>query len=761
MQLTTLRLRNYRVFAELDLEIPPGLVGIYGPNGSGKSSLLEAIMWVLYGRARTAKGEIRTSGQSGECSVELGFVHDDDHYIVRRSLSGVNATVKARVELGGHVAADGPVEVARFLRSTIGMDESAFRSSVFAEQKQLAAFSENSPDQRRKLILQLLGITPLEKARDAARSDYSGQRGVYERLINMLPVLDELEAKVEIAQREVLDLQKGDDDIQRAAKVARESLDDIREQATSAEQARSAHDLITTKGKAARAKRDTAQEHLDRLIAEQRGLTQAAEELEDLGPVVSLDAVENDRQRLVLLKQLVDARSEMSSEQAPPTVEAVSTVALEQAREKLTLASEAAASAKSLVAEADGAVKVAQDVLLRTDQLDGDECPTCGQTLADGVEAIRKHRNDELRKAKKLLDQRKTAATELEQQRKAASQEVQSEEKAVEKLRVLIDQAKNQRAKFDASLQRVAALEARVGVVLPDESLVIADRLDQWQRNEKKRTSLEAQLKRADALAEDIVRQNEIIVQAEEERSGFREQLSALAFDKASYETLQREVGNRKSAEESARQRATESAKRRARAEQELASITAQLGAAREQHEKTAELSDIIRYLGRTADLLNGFRQAVVASVGPRLSAEASALFNELPANDYDGLEVDPDTYAIHILDGGIRYPSERFSGSEVDLANLALRVAISEQVRFQAGGQVGLLVLDEALASLDVDRKDRMLGALTQLSARFRQILVVTHAPEVKERLPTAIEIRKLSGRRATARIVDFGENS
>ena len=116
MQITSLSLRNFRVFASLDLELPPGLVGVYGPNGSGKSSLLEAILWALYGRARTGKAEIRTSGSSGECSVELAFVHEDHEYLVRRSISGVNSTVKARVEIGGQTVADGPTEVGRFLR---------------------------------------------------------------------------------------------------------------------------------------------------------------------------------------------------------------------------------------------------------------------------------------------------------------------------------------------------------------------------------------------------------------------------------------------------------------------------------------------------------------------------------------------------------------------------------------------------------------------------------------------------------------------
>ena len=40
---------------------------------------------------------------------------------------------------------------------------------MFAEQKQLAAFSDHSPADRRRLVMQLLGITPLDSARDLAR----------------------------------------------------------------------------------------------------------------------------------------------------------------------------------------------------------------------------------------------------------------------------------------------------------------------------------------------------------------------------------------------------------------------------------------------------------------------------------------------------------------------------------------------------------------------------------------------------------------
>ena len=173
------------------------------------------------------------------------------------------------------------------------------------------------------------------------------------------------------------------------------------------------------------------------------------------------------------------------------------------------------------------------------------------------------------------------------------------------------------------------------------------------------------------------------------------------------------------------------------------------------QHALLAETAEEARHLSRFADLMSAFRNAVVGMVGPRLSAQAAELFAELTDREYDRLDVDPETYEIQIVDAGQPYGVRRFSGSETDLANLALRVAISEHVRFQSGGAVGLLVLDEVFGPLDPDRKERMLLALERLKGRFRQVLVVTHDTDIKEQVPSAIEVVKLPGRRATAHVI------
>ena len=49
MRILELSLRNYRVFEEVELELPARVIGIFGENGSGKSTLIESIAFACYG----------------------------------------------------------------------------------------------------------------------------------------------------------------------------------------------------------------------------------------------------------------------------------------------------------------------------------------------------------------------------------------------------------------------------------------------------------------------------------------------------------------------------------------------------------------------------------------------------------------------------------------------------------------------------------------------------------------------------------------
>lgn len=769
MELRTLTLRNYRVFESLELEVPAGLVGIYGPNGSGKSTLLEAMTWALYGRARTPKQGIATSGSVGECVVELGFFHDEHHYSIRRTISGVNHTVKARVTTGGQTVADGPTEVGRYVRSLLGMGEQAFRSSVFAEQKQLAAFSDNTTDQRRRLVLSLLGITPIEKARDDARTDARAAENDFKRLSSALPDVDELIARRSEIDRTVARQRAETERAQQALDAATAERRRLAEQRTTSDEARRRDELIREQGRAVRRDRDRASKHLAALDVEERQIATATERFEQLTAATAGHDAATSARRLAAVVALINASARADALRSAtehavtvpdpvPLADASETKATASAQVAMALAAEGAAQRESQAAER----RMAAASSL-SDEL---PCPTCGQEISGGATGVvahfateRDHAEVRWKSASASLDAARQAEAKAARALDGARKEYTRGEAAWERHRTA--NAVLAAAAEVAEQARVVYLETGGASAEPDQAS-LAGEAERLRHQDAEITAARQELDqligrrlRLTALASERIEVTNELTQADEQRTALLGELGALAFDAPAHEALVAQV----SAVERAADRALDEA-RKAEAGlnasvREQAALVGRIDQVDEQRSRLTTLAGRAVLLGRTAELLNGFRQAVVATIGPRLSAQASELFLALTGGDYDGLTIDPDTYEIQVIDQGVAYSTTRFSGSEVDLANLALRVAISEQIRFQAGGQIGLLVLDEALASLDGDRRDRMLTALTQLAARFRQILVVTHAVEVKEQLPQAIEVLKLGPRRSTARLV------
>src|SRR5204862_3964077 len=102
----------------------------------------------------------------------------------------------AEAHADGLQVAEGVRDTARYVRSILGMDDAAFRASVFAEQKQIASFSGQTPGERRKLVLQLLGITPVDAAKDQARKDGRMAMEQFTRARDLLPDVEKLKGEV-------------------------------------------------------------------------------------------------------------------------------------------------------------------------------------------------------------------------------------------------------------------------------------------------------------------------------------------------------------------------------------------------------------------------------------------------------------------------------------------------------------------------------------------------------------------------------------
>lgn len=756
MRVTRIYLRNYRTFEEpVDLEIPPGLVGVYGVNGAGKSSLVEALPFAFYGTTRTTKDEVRTAGVGAECVAEVEFEHEGHLYLVRRSIAGANHTVRAEAHCDRLAVAEGARDVTRYVHSVLGMDDASFRASVFAEQKQLTAFSRHRPEERRRLVLQLLGVTPLDAARDQARKDAHQAHQQLERVRAVVADLEVLRGDRRRAEEEAVAAAEGAGEAREAEAAANDALEAARREHARLDQLRQEWETLMAEGRGRREQLEQARQRQAELEAEDRELAALSAQVPPLrAQATGLGPAEDLLSRVTAALSAKEALDRLPVVERP---EAPDADAVASAQQRLASAQSAMAELEGRLAAAKAERDRAAGAVRRAAGLEeGADCPLCGQALGDAFEQVQAHREAELAEVEervralsgKLPGARRQAkeAAELAEVTRTRLARAEADLRAFERVEAERQMAERQLAQAIAALGHdptpQEAEQSRAEVVGRRRA---AEELARLSGRLERQPALQVELSRERARVGELAGHVEVIGDKLRSLDHRQETLHAAAV------TLEGATAASRRASDASRQAELLSASARARAE---AAIT-RLADAEEQHRLVEEQAEEARHVGRTAELLARFRDTVVGTVGPRLSAQAADLFGELTDYEYDHLEVDPETYGIKLCDRGITYGMDRFSGSETDLANLSLRVAISEQVRFQSGGAVGLLVLDEVFGPLDDERKERMLVALERLRGRFRQVIVVTHAGDIKERLPNAIEVVKQPGRRATARLV------
>jgi DNA repair protein SbcC/Rad50 len=136
---------------------------------------------------------------------------------------------------------------------------------------------------------------------------------------------------------------------------------------------------------------------------------------------------------------------------------------------------------------------------------------------------------------------------------------------------------------------------------------------------------------------------------------------------------------------------------------------------------------------------LSDLRGELNATLRPDLSDLASSFLRDLTHGRYTELELNED-YGTTLLDDGD--PKAVISGGEEDIANLALRLAISQMIAERAGQPLSLLVLDEIFGSLDEDRRLAVVDLLRSLADRFPQVILITHIDSVRDGFDRVIRV-------------------
>jgi exonuclease SbcC len=139
------------------------LFTISGPTGAGKSSLLDAVMFALYGDVpRIGSQGLRALIAHGATELKVVFDFDlgkERFRIMRKLREGRGSTTVQLDRANGSdfdLVADRVGEVDRGIEALLGLDVEAFKQAVMLPQGQIAQFLNSAPAERQKILEQLL-----------------------------------------------------------------------------------------------------------------------------------------------------------------------------------------------------------------------------------------------------------------------------------------------------------------------------------------------------------------------------------------------------------------------------------------------------------------------------------------------------------------------------------------------------------------------------------------------------------------------------
>jgi exonuclease SbcC len=688
MILKTLRLKNFRKFEDSSIEFPDGVAGIIGFNGVGKSTIFEAIAWTLYGpiAARTPVDQIKRihTAPSDPCRVELEFSFADDSYRVVREMKGKHHTASATVMVNRKLAVNGADPTSRYMQKRLGMDARSFFTSIYARQKELNALSSMNASERRPLILKMLGVDALDDILGEIRSDRRTKDSLLERL--ELDLIDESgQEKVKILEEKIQQHTVEKETIHQQIIQTQQTIKKMEKIVTSAEktynQVKSEYDQL-------RKEKEEYDDRKNRYDKKQ----QLQEEIQNLDVKVQ-ERKKQVEKHTIKLKKFDNKEQELSElEKQQHYGEKTLGDLIKKIEQKKTTIGRLKQDVKEIESKKTGIEKMGPS----------SKCPTCEKVLGEQYH--------------KLLDQFTNTIREKNQEISALSEQTTVEQTAFEKL----------------SRQKEAL--------------------------RKKQTYLQGLLREKEQITTMIQSINQEIQSEEKERNDKQKQLKRLgpvAFNETTYQQLMHNVDTAYNKLQTALDEVTEQRKQlgghRVTLEkkqgeekliiQQIASFQKAIKEQNQLKKRIQREKTEVQNLRMLQEIMTSFRTHLISRIRPTLSAYASDLFEQLTDGKYREIELD-ENYNLMVYDNGQPYKIERFSGGEEDLANLCLRLAISEVITEQAGSLFQFIILDEIFGSQDSLRQQNIIRALHSLSAKFRQLFLITHIDEIKNYMENTVTV-------------------
>lgn len=754
------------------------LACVTGSNGAGKSSLLDAITFSLFGRARQ-RDESLINLQSDTATVTLSFEYANENYTVCRSNQRGKAarlTLKTpELDLTERTVRDTQNKIESILK----INYETFIHAVFFLQGESDQFVTASPGKRKQVLFDILGLAAWEDFRLNATAKIKGIEKKMEQSRGSVQVLEEdirgEEALRQELQTASIGVENANGDIVGATLTLDAKQKEVDEFTSWKEGQEELRKSFT--GAAERVRDLTSRRTL--LLdqqAENKALTDRKEQIvkdyerhqEVAGLLASLDEKSAEWNKLnnelvVLEQQLKVAETELAK---IPELEAK----IEDGQKRLELAAELTEQIKILQTEQikysnemgqlNGFLKEKED---QRAELEGhDSCPLCEQKLKDPQKLINKIFNEitvletDIAVSGKKANQAVEKITEVQTQLNGHSEYGRQ----VSDNTLLIGQIQHRAARVDrARIETIGHLlleldyDADKAVQLKQESTGLRNAPGDHGLligAEKIGDSLIVQIEGLDKdLDSAIEAQSEASTELELSKDKYTE----------GYEYEHRTLLETRSQKlENARLAYDLEVKKEGQIEAQLQNIEKQKVRLKEIKAGEKENTDLHQKYSVLQEAFSkkGVPALLVEQALPQIESKANQLLNRLSNGDMSVHFVTQKAYSdssredmqetldVQIQDqAGIR-DYELFSGGESFRINFAIRMALSNVLANRSGAKLRTLVIDEGFGSQDAGGRDRLINAINTVKAEYDKVLVITHVQEVIESFPVQLRIEK-----------------
>lgn len=727
---------SFRRKVELDFS-GLDLFAITGSTGAGKTSLIDSILFALYGRTpRIGRGATDLISQgAAETKVLLEFRAGEHLYRAFRYVKRKGATkqrLDQKIGEDWEPLADKSAAMEAKLHELLGLDFDGFTKTVVLPQGEFDRFLRGEASKRREILIELLGLDIYKQMMKAANESASRKseraKLIEDQWKSTLADLSEeriaeLESQSAAEQSRLASLQAELDRIN-AVYPLQARLRELKTLFAQREQLQGQLAPIASRKQKAAEMFEAAEAAMAGVEEVLEAARVKAQELENADG--SPDLLRN---KAAEIRKAIAKKGELarSREMLAQFVQEY-----QKLQEQLKIAYDAAQQAEDAYLQAiqDGAANQLREHLHA-----GEECPVCEQVVllvpapkgGSGIDDARAARESAKKAHEKLQAQANATFTkvkQLETQIKASEgllADTSESPETFEAKAQAVEAARSaaRKAEADVATNRKSLDQARAALTQADTDLQLLS-----QRIE----SVAGQLQQGDTVEAIETQLGEY---AGRDLDAERRRVTS------ELQSGQRRVAQLEAAIEQARKRLAEWEERRV----EIKELNAQAETARKLGLHLRE---------------DRFQTFVLGQTLKRLAAQGTRQLKHLSSNRYSFATDGDEFLVVDHWNADEKRSVNTLSGGESFLASLSLALALSKSLPDFSVNRDSIrldsLFLDEGFSTLDTETMQIVLDAIELLQADGRMIGVVSHIPELAERLPARIEVSKSPGGSAIA---------